>query len=838
VTVLTKNERLLYHEIACLQFLTGHGFKLLLSGKRDEGCRLEKAHAAGRPEVCTRLLKNRSPEECSPQQRKQNLRLTMGYLVGQPSSSLRYQWSANMKDAQKPDHVSLNTLINRIKEGRFVIPDFQREFEWGPADIRELMRSIFLDYYIGSLLLWKGKKENFEALSCETVYGYTGDAQPEHIVLDGQQRLTAMHYAFLSPDLPLPSRTNRYFYFLHVDKFMAEEYDEAFDYDWRVRRWPAMLSNRPRQYADHIFPLSVVGTGGWELGNWVQGYEQFWRDKALKAEAAADQNVHEIAARHAENARDFGEHLKGITEQYQISYVELDRDLEVDKVCDIFTQVNSRGIRLDVFDLMNALLKPKGLQLKKMWRDAAPKLEFVETEKMNVYILQVMSILRQGYCSPKYLYFLLPGQTKPVRDPDGTRRKEILVPSIPDFQERWDAAVSALGGAIKLLRHPQEFGAISSNYLPYVSILPVFAALQAQVKTLPANRQLDAQRKIRHWYWASVFTNRYSGSVESTSSRDFLDVTAWLDDDNAEPALLLEFQMRFRNLELRKETKRGSSVYNGIFNLLVLQGARDWMTGNVPQHGDLDDHHIVPASWGTKNLTGTLIHTILNRTPLTADTNRKVIQDQLPNAYLPALIAANGAKAVRAILESHFISPAAEAILLRDPFTQEDFESFIGERQRTLQEAIEDLLIKERLDLSPQLREMDERIERVELKLRGAIAVALGNDPARLPPHILDKIDERIRRAAKKNAALDSDHYRTMAGKLEYCDLRELQDIITGKTCWHIFEPDFVNKETLCAKFGQLAELRNGIRHSRTVDEITRKEGEAAILWFEQVLKS
>lgn len=742
-----------------------------------------------------------------------------------------------MKDAQKPDHVSLNTLINRIKEGRFVIPDFQREFEWGPADIRELMRSIFLDYYIGSLLLWKGKKENFDALSCEAVYGYDGNGQPEHIVLDGQQRLTAMHYAFLSPNLPLPSRTNRYFYFLHVDKFMAEEYEEAFDYDWRVRRWPAMLSNRPRQYADHIFPLSVVGTGGWELGNWVQGYEQFWRDKALKAEAAEDVEAGEIAKRHADNASAFGDHLKGITEQYQISYVELDRDLEVDKVCDIFTQVNSRGIRLDVFDLMNALLKPKGLQLKKMWRAAAPRLEFVETEKMNVYILQVMSILRQGYCSPKYLYFLLPGQEKPVRDPDGTRRKEILVPNIPDFEKRWNAAVGSLEGAIKLLRHPQEFGAISSNYLPYVSILPVFAALQAQVKTLPANRQLDAQRKIRHWYWASVFTNRYSGSVESTSSRDFLDVTAWLDDDNAEPALLLEFQIRFKNLEFRKETKRGTSVYNGIFNLLVLQGARDWMTGNVPQYGDLDDHHIVPASWGTKNLKGTLIHTILNRTPLTADTNRKVIQDQLPNAYLPALIASNGAKTVRAILESHFISPAAEAILLRDPFTPEDFDAFIAERQRTLQEAIEDLLIKERLDLSPQLRELDERIERIELKLREAIAVSLGGDCAQLPPHVLQKVDERIRRAAKKNAALDSDHYQTMAGKLEYCDLRELQDIITGKSGWKTFEADFANKETFCAKFGQLAELRNGIRHTRTVDEITRKEGEASILWFEQVLK-
>ena len=87
----------------------------------------------------------------------------------------RDHWSGEpMKDAQKPDHVSLTTLIGRLREGRFVIPDFQREFEWKPWDIRELMRSIFLDYYIGSLLLWKGKTENFEALACEPIYGFQG----------------------------------------------------------------------------------------------------------------------------------------------------------------------------------------------------------------------------------------------------------------------------------------------------------------------------------------------------------------------------------------------------------------------------------------------------------------------------------------------------------------------------------------------------------------------------------------------------------------------------------------------------------------------------------------
>jgi hypothetical protein len=37
--------------------------------------------------------------------------------------------------------------------------------------------------------------------------------------------------------------------------------------------------------------------------------------------------------------------------------------------------------------------------------------------------------------------------------------------------------------------------------------------------------------------------------------------------------------------------------------------------------------------------------------------------------------------------------------------------------------------------------------------------------------------------------------------------------------------------------FRGAAELRNGIRHSRQVDEIRRKEGEAAILWFGKVLQ-
>lgn len=741
-----------------------------------------------------------------------------------------------MKDAQKPDHISLNTIIGYLRDGRYVIPDFQREFEWKPWDIRDLVRSIFLDYYIGSLLLWKGKAENFAALSCEPIYGYTGSSKPEYIVLDGQQRLTAIYYAFLAPKVALPNRASRFFYFVHVDKFMADQHDEAFGYDAVSKRWAKVLADKNLQFESHLFPMSIIGATGWELPNWVQGYEAFWKAKQAAADAKGDATSAAEAKQHADNAAAFGEHLQGITGQYQISYNELDKDLDVDKVCDIFTQINSRGVRLDVFDLINALLKPKGLQLKLMWREAEAKLSGFDSEKLNIYILQVMSILRQAYCSPKYLYFMLPGQEKPVRDPDGTRRKEVLVADVADFEARWRKAVDALESAIKLLKHPQEYGVVSSGFLPYVSILPVFSALRATIKELPAPKQLDARRKLRHWYWSSVFTSRYSGSVESMSARDYLDVKAWFEDDEAEPAIIQEFARRFRELDLRRETKRGSSIYNGIFNLLVLQGARDWMTGDVPQHGDLDDHHIVPDSWGKKNLAGGVYGSILNRTPLSTNTNRNVIRSRLPNEYLPEMIRESGEGVVRGILESHFISPAAFDILLRNPFGPSDFEDFIAERQRTIQEAIENLLIKERLDLSPGLRELDAKTEKVELSIRATILSVASTGDEVIPPHIAQKVEERISRALKKNPAMDETHYRSLAGKLEFYDLRDLQDAITSKAGWERFAPMFGSKEGLMAKFDQLADLRNGIRHSRAVDEVSRKEGEAAIIWFSKVL--
>jgi hypothetical protein len=77
-----------------------------------------------------------------------------------------------------------------------------------------------------------------------------------------------------------------------------------------------------------------------------------------------------------------------------------------------------------------------------------------------------------------------------------------------------------------------------------------------------------------------------------------------------------------------------------------------------------------------------------------------------------------------------------------------------------------------------------------------------------------------------KNPALSTDHYPSLTGQLDYFDSRELRDTSMSKALWPEFENRLGTKEALASRFGQLAELRNGIRHSRKVDEITRIDGE------------
>lgn len=580
-----------------------------------------------------------------------------------------------MRHIEKTEKVSLQNLLSQIHKGEFVIPDFQREFEWNPWDVADLLKSIFMDYYVGTLLFWKASDENIRILNCESIYGFKGNGDPRHIVLDGQQRLSALYYAFFAKDVPFPKRKSSCYFFININNLLESDFDGAFYYEWESKSIRNLLSDPVLQYHNNILPISVL-TETFEFFTWLNGYKEYLIKEGLDIDTVNEKY----------------EALKQIVEvtlsEYSISYIELDRNMPIEKVCDIFTKINSKGVPLSIFDLLNAILRPHEINLKENWRIVKDDLMFVDEARTKVHLLQNMSIKLQDYCSPRYLYYLVPNAKKTIRLEDNTKEEKVLIADAETFENEWRASVEAYKNAVKTLKNPREYGVIDMRFLPYNGILPIFSALKAYIDNNLKENHLSAIKKLRQWYWASVFTQNYSSSVESQSAKDYKLMIKWFENDEAIPEIVQKFKDTYKNLDLIKETKQNSAIYNAIFNLYIINGARDWKTLDLPDYAQLDDHHIVPRSWG-KDTVGEDINSILNRTPLLPTTNRHIISDNLPNEYLPKLFESNNNDDIYRLFASHQISKKAIEILSRNPFNKDDYYDFLEERKKQILQQIE-----------------------------------------------------------------------------------------------------------------------------------------------------
>lgn len=103
--------------------------------------------------------------------------------------------------------ISIKQALVKITRRSCLLPAFQREFVWTSTDIENLFDSIMQGYPIGSLLLWKvigQAREQFQFYPLINRYierNYCYEKSPQSLdliddfwaVLDGQQRLTALH---------------------------------------------------------------------------------------------------------------------------------------------------------------------------------------------------------------------------------------------------------------------------------------------------------------------------------------------------------------------------------------------------------------------------------------------------------------------------------------------------------------------------------------------------------------------------------------------------------------------------------------------------------------------
>ena len=90
---------------------------------------------------------------------------------------------------------TISELIKLYSEGDIAIPEIQRDFVWKGDRIKLLLDSVYKDYPSGAIILWK--PDGFKAADLsilirpERLHLYRENL-PKYLLLDGQQRLTAL----------------------------------------------------------------------------------------------------------------------------------------------------------------------------------------------------------------------------------------------------------------------------------------------------------------------------------------------------------------------------------------------------------------------------------------------------------------------------------------------------------------------------------------------------------------------------------------------------------------------------------------------------------------------
>jgi len=575
-----------------------------------------------------------------------------------------------------PRTYRLTKLVEQANDGTLCLPDFQREFVWTREQLADLLRSVVRGYFIGTLLLLRcdSRKPPFQPIIVRGAAKAPKELHPEILALDGQQRISSLLYALIAPDRPLKDLSQPQRFFIDLQRLHDDPDSDDVVVAFDKNRLDG-LDSIDVQFKRYMLPCTRLLPGKGDYEDWLYSLEQWLSDRGDQAELTRYRTELRNAWREA--LRQF--------QTFDIPAVELpavddEKPETIAQVCAVFEKLNSTGTPLSIYDLMTARLYRHKVRLHDLWAEAIAKNKRLadwsdgkaDTKAFGILVLRVVALLREKEVRPRALIELSPEH----------------------FAEDWHRAARAMDRALELVElvGHDGFGVFQKKWLPGYAVLPVLAALRAVID----DRKLgeSARSDLQRWYWSSVFLERYSSAVESKSRRDFTDLVTWWTKHESEPEIVrLARAIGSPAFSIRDSASNASAVYSGVFCLLALRGARDWMLGENILLQNLQDHHIFPQAYlGRKEIRGrTRVNTVANRTLIGDLTNNK-IKDRAPAEYVDSKdIFPNGPDNV---VQPHFIgSKAIDAMRaaradLENAAASQAEEAFLRERERAIIEEI------------------------------------------------------------------------------------------------------------------------------------------------------
>lgn len=246
--------------------------------------------------------------------------------------------------------------------------------------------------------------------------------------------------------------------------------------------------------------------------------------------------------------------------------------------------------------------------------------------------------------------------------------------------------------------HDDGMGVFHREWLPNFGLLPVLAALRAEIEDKKLGEA--ERRQVRQWYWCSVFLERFSSAVESKSRKDYSEFHKHWFSGGPVPSIFDDARrIASAEFSIRSATSNASGIYCAVFCLLAKRGARDWQRGEHIELQSLEDHHIFPKDYLKRHgiPAGDRTNTVVNRTLIADQTNNK-IRAKAPADYLQLSDVFSSDPAP--LLDAHFVDALGLGAMqlgkedrsdLGKEAAQSAYEQFLAARETALIAAIREV---------------------------------------------------------------------------------------------------------------------------------------------------
>jgi hypothetical protein len=475
------------------------------------------------------------------------------------------------------EDLSIRRIIELIENGQMRIPIFQRGFVWDDERVAYLMDSIYKDYPLGAVILWRTR----EALKSERQLGpfELPERDPEYpldYVLDGQQRLTSIFGVFQTSLRPLVDApwTHVYFDFEAVEDAQESQF---------------VVLNPESVDLARFFPVNTFFD--------VTGYRK------------ATENL----------SSDRQELIDKVQAKFKEAKIPVQQIATNDraKVAIVFERVNRLGVELDIFQLLSAWTWSEDFDLQSQFGNLAEELEpfgFQSIGEDSNLLLRCCASVVAGEAAPEKLIGLNGGE---VRD-------------------QFPQITNGIRGAIDFLK--ANLNVENVRNLPYATlIVPLCAFFAVPDKT--QLKISDEQREtLVKWFWRACFSRRYSAGVIRNLKRDIGESMKLRQTGHSS---LAEFSVSVTSEYFTGQTFNLNTVGTRTFILmLAAKGPKSFISGQpikltpvLQAYNRNEFHHLYPKAYLIgQGIDDSRINALVNFTFMSRSDNN-VLGGVAPSVY-------------------------------------------------------------------------------------------------------------------------------------------------------------------------------------------------------------